>query len=302
MVSPSGLKLARTLCAVLLVSFSSFAAHAQSGTIGQNAVENGAPIIEAGRIPLTRILYFRHAEDRIPFKFELPTIDIVPAAAQNKPATDDTADEKQGSAVPSRLARSKGPWVIPDGSTEWGVELGIAGDIATWMSGPKYYDIENRGHIAGSFRWGRILGTRGQVTYSWAIEVLPINIALGNEVDNPRYIAGAPAGEPRRNREATWGVGINPASFRFIFFPRYRLRPQIGSGFGIVRHYKRVPTVEGTKMNFQFDFQVGGQYMLKENKALNFGYRYYHLSNLYLFNFNPGYNVNMWFVGYSVFK
>jgi hypothetical protein len=192
--------------------------------------------------------------------------------------------------------------VIPDGSTEWGVELGIAGDIATWMSGPKYYDTGNRGHIAGSLRWGRILGTRGHVTYSWAVEVLPINIALNNEVDNRRYIAGAPASEPRRNREATWGVGINPASFRFIFFPQYRLRPHIGAGFGIVRHYKRVPTVEGTKTNFQVDFQIGGQYMLKENKALNFGYRYYHLSNLYLFDFNPGYNVNMWFVGYSVFK
>lgn len=207
--------------------------------------------------------------------------------------------EKAGRAA--MRGRSSGRWVIPDGATEYGVEFGFAPGIATWMSGPKYYDIEDRGHILGAVRWGKILGTRAFVTYSWAVEIIPINVALNNEVDNPRYLEGS-VGEPPRNREHTWGVGINPASFRFIFFPQYRLRPQLGAGFGVVRHHSRVPTVEGTKMNFQVDFQIGGQYMLKENNALNFGYRYYHFSNLYLFNFNPGYNVNMFFVGYSVFK
>jgi len=202
---------------------------------------------------------------------------------------------------PLKIGRSSGRWVIPDGATEWGFELGVAWDAATWMSGPKYYDLDDRGHILGSLRWGKVLGTRAFVTYSWAIEVMPLNVALNNEVDNPRYLAGA-VNEPRRNREATHGLAINPASFRFIFFPQYRLRPQVGAGFGIAHHFKRMPTVEGTKMNFQADFQIGGQYMLKENKALNFGYRYFHSSNLYIFDFNPGYNMNMWFVGYSIFK
>jgi hypothetical protein len=213
---------------------------------------------------------------------------------------DEPTDEIVSEAL-KRRSMSSGKWVIPDGATEYGVEIGFAPQIATWMSGPKYYDIEDRQHLVGSLRWGKILGTKGIVTFSWAIEIEPINIAFGNEVDNPRYLAGS-VGEPRRNREATFGLGINPASFRFIFFPKYRLRPQLGAGFGLVRHFKRVPTVEGTKFNFQVDFQIGGQYMLKENKALNFGYRYYHLSNMYLFNFNPGYNVNMFFVGYSIFK
>jgi len=209
-------------------------------------------------------------------------------------------DEIVSEAI-KRRGLSSGKWVIPDGATEYGVEIGFAPAMATWMSGPKYYDIKDRQHLVGSLRWGKILKTKGIVTFSWAIEIEPVNIAFGNEVDNPRYVEGS-VGEPRRNREATYGIGINPASFRFIFFPKYRLRPMLGAGFGLVRHYKRVPTVEGTKFNFQVDFQIGGQYMLKENKALNFGYRYYHLSNMYLFNFNPGYNVNMFFVGYSIYK
>lgn len=201
-----------------------------------------------------------------------------------------------------RRAKKRGRWVIPDRSTEFGIEIGVAGDIATWMSGDKYYDIKNRGHFLGSVRWGKVMGTKAFVTYSWAVEFMPINIAIGNEVDNKKWVVGAPASEPPRVREATYGFGINPASFRFTFFPKLRLRPQVGTGFGIVRHFKRVPTAEGTKTNFQWDFQIGGQFMLKEDRALNFGYKYYHFSNVYLFNFNPGYNVNMFFVGYSIFK
>jgi hypothetical protein len=192
-------------------------------------------------------------------------------------------------------------WVLPRGTTEYGAELGYANEIATWMSGPKYYDIRGHRHLLGSFRWGRILGNKGIVTVSWAVEFVPVNIAIGNEVDNPRFTPGSTT-EPRTKRENTFGVGINPASFRFIFFPKWRLRPQLGAGIGLTRHFNRVPTIDGTKGNVHVDFQIGGQYMLSESRALNFGYKYYHLSNVYLAQRNPGYNVNMFFIGYSIFK
>lgn len=192
-------------------------------------------------------------------------------------------------------------WVLPRGTIEYGAEIGYANEIATWMSGPKYYDIRGHRHLLGSFRWGRILGNKGIVTVSWAVEFVPINIAIGNEVDNPRFMPGSTTETPTR-RENTFGVGINPASFRFIFFPKWRLRPQIGAGIGLTRHFNRVPTIDGTKGNVHIDFQIGGQYMISERRALNFGYKYYHLSNVYLAQRNPGYNVNMFFVGYSIFK
>ena len=297
--------LARLTCAIFIVCVFASAGYSQADSTPPSAElpseHHDKP--ETLLKPFRFAQFFPEGESGRPFDYEFSKIQ--PVALEKAEGTEDSeassVESEPEKSIPVKLGRSSGRWVIPDGSTEWGVEVGIAGDIATWMSGPKYYDIEDRGHVVAAIRWGKILGTRSFVTYSWAIEVLPINVALGNEVDNPRYVSGA-VNEPRRNRENTWGVGINPASFRFIFFPQYRLRPQLGAGFGVVRHHKRVPTVEGTKMNFQVDFQVGGQYMLKENKALNFGYRYYHFSNLYLFNFNPGYNVNMWFVGYSIFK
>lgn len=274
----------------------------------QKTLSEAQPTVSAADLTASKHHYFLPHQKENPFAKPFEPIEAYePAADADQPLPENaykTGEDITDIVKPPPTyapGRSSGRWVIPDGATEYGVEFGFAPQVATWMSGPKYYDTSDRQHLLGSVRWGKILGTRAFVTYSWAIEIQPINIALGNEVDNPRYLAGS-VGEPRRNYEATYGVGINPASFRFMFFPQYRLRPMLGAGFGIVRHLKRVPTVEGTKFNFQADFQIGGQYMLKENKALNFGYRYYHLSNLYLFNFNPGYNVNMFFVGYSVFK
>ncbi len=305
-------KIYRSRGAAVLFAFALFTA---ANSFAQSPIENVTqdpsseiqPTISVADVTLSKPHYFvpKQKEDTLAKSFQPeasePIADAYQPLPENAPkiGTDINDIVKPPSSYAPK--RSSGRWVIPDGATEYGVEFGFAPQVATWMSGPKYYDTSDRQHLLGSVRWGKILGTRAFVTYSWAIEIQPINIAFGNEVDNPRYLAGS-VGEPRRNYEATYGVGINPASFRFIFFPQYRLRPMLGAGFGIVQHLKRVPTVEGTKFNFQADFQIGGQYMLKEKKALNFGYRYYHLSNLYLFNFNPGYNVNMFFVGYSVFK
>ena len=192
-------------------------------------------------------------------------------------------------------------WVLPRGAREFGYEGGYAHEIATWMSGPKYYPISGHRHSFGSLRWGLIYGSKRFVTFSWALEFIPVDFAIGNEVDNPRYTPGSTTESPTK-RENTFGVGFNPASFRFVFLPKMRLRPQLGAGFGVMRHLKRVPTIDGTKGNARVDFQVGAQYMLSETKAINFGYKYYHLSNMYLAQRNPGYNVNMFFFGYSIFK
>jgi len=169
------------------------------------------------------------------------------------------------------------------------------------MSGPKVWDISGHRQQLGSLRWGRILGTKGIVTFSWAFEFIPLSLAIGNEVTNKNYTPGSTTQSPTK-RETTYGFTINPASFRFIFFPKFRLRPFIGSGIGPSYHFKSIPIASGTKWNLMIDFQIGGQYMLSEKKAIQFGYRYFHLSNLYLAAYNPGYNTNVYFVGYSIFK
>ena len=193
------------------------------------------------------------------------------------------------------------PWKIPRGSIEYGAEFGFAPNIATWLTGEKEWDTSGHKHLAASLRWGRILGSKGNVTFSYAAEFIPLSLAIGNEVVNKNFTPGSTTQSPTK-RETTYGFVINPINFRFIFFPKYRLRPFVGTALGGSYHLKNVPIPSGTKWNLMTDFQIGGQYMMSEKKAIQFGYRYFHLSNVYLSDFNPGYNVNMFFIGYSIFK
>lgn len=212
----------------------------------------------------------------------------------NKEKNIDADDDK------NRVDTDVKKWEIAENSVEYGIEGGFAPDIATWMSGPKPWDISGHKHFLASLRWGKILGTRGIVTYSYAIEFVPLSVAIGNQTENKEHRTNPLA--PPTKRTNNFGAAINPTSFRFIFFPQYRLRPFIFSGLGISYHLKPVPVESGTKWNLAWDFGFGGQYMLSKTKAIQFGYRYYHLSNVYLSNYNPGYNSNVYFVGYSIFK
>jgi hypothetical protein len=211
---------------------------------------------------------------------------------------DEKEDKNKAGNKAARNEREK--WVIPRGATEKGVEVGYGVNIATWLRGPRIYDIRGLRHFLGSVRWGKVLGTKGIVTFSWAIEFIPINVAIRNEVANEKYMIGS--SESPTRRENTFGFAVNPASFRFTFFPKLRLRPQLGGGIGITHHFNRVPTTQGTRTNAQWDFQFGAQYMLKQDKAINFGYRYYHISHTKFIPPNPAYNVNVIFVGFSTFK
>jgi hypothetical protein len=229
--------------------------------------------------------------------------DAVFAQPENKRETLDFFEtgNEFGEVGSSSQTNQRDRWKIPRGSIEYGVEVGYAPNIALWLSGPKPFDTSDHQHLAASVRWGRILGTKGIVTFSYAFEFTPLSLAIGNEVENRNYTPGSTT-QPQTVRETTYGFAIVPASFRFIFFPKYRLRPFIGSAVGPSYHFKPVPIPTGSKWNLLLDFQIGGQYMISETRALQFGYRYYHLSNVYLSNFNPGYNTNMIFVGYSIFR
>jgi hypothetical protein len=214
----------------------------------------------------------------------------------NKKNTDESAE-----IVEEYKQENPEPWKIPRGSIEYGAEVGFAPNIATWLTGEKEWDTSRHKHLAASVRWGRILGSKGNVTFSYAAEFIPLSLAIDNEVVNENFTSGSTTQSPTK-RETTYGFVINPINFRFIFFPKYRLRPFVGSALGGSYHLKNVPIPSGTKWNLMTDFQIGGQYMLSEKKAIQFGYRYFHLSNVYLSDFNPGYNVNMFFIGYSIFK
>ena len=194
-------------------------------------------------------------------------------------------------------------WKLERGAKEWALEFGYAPMQPTFFSGRKEYDTDGRKLALGSFRWGRVIGTAKGVTYEYLFEAMPIAVAIKNEVADSAY-AGDDEKLKRSSytvRQNTYGAAINPAGFRFVFLPKRRLKPFVQMSAGFIFTRKPIPVPESPSYNFSGDFGGGLMYSLDKYRTINFGYRYFHISNMNIGEINPGYNANVFYVGYSSF-
>ena len=188
------------------------------------------------------------------------------------------------------------------GEKELNIELGYSPFQPTFLSGDKEYDTSGRSFGLVSLRWGRVIGTPKRVTYEYQIEVTPLAVALKNEVVNPAFqdAQTTPNVSPTIRR-TTYGVAVLPVGFRFLFRPNSRLKPYVAVRAGFIVFNDDLPLPNASAFNFAGDFGGGLQYQIKRNKAISFGYKYFHISNISLGETNPGYNANVFYVGYSFF-
>jgi opacity protein-like surface antigen len=222
-------------------------------------------------------------------------------AAQTGPDDDATrADAAQ--PVPNEKGEERKDWKLERGAKEIGFEFGFAPMQPTFFSGRKEYDTAGRKWAMGSFRWGRVIGTKKGVTYQYFFDIIPVAMAIKNEVEgidaNSKTDANVMTTTVRRN---TYAFGVQPAGFRFIFRPSRRLKPYVQLGAGFVFSKKPIPIPGSPNYNFAGDFGGGFMYSLSKRKTVNFGYRYFHISNMNIGEINPGYNANLFYIGYSFF-
>lgn len=213
-------------------------------------------------------------------------------------AADDEKDNE------SKIAYERN-WKLKRGAVELTYENGISPFNPSNFAGPKEYDVYGRDLHQLNYRHSRVLGTRKGVTYQYQFGVTPLAVFTRNEVANPEYVSEneTPQLSPTR-RKMTFGIGVQPLGFRFLFLPKSRVKPFAQTGAGILLTTRSMPVPRSTPFNFTGDFGGGVQYMLTEKKAITFGYRYFHISNGNIggkIN-NPGYNANVFYVGYSFFK
>ncbi len=229
-------------------------------------------------------------------------------AQQVSPSDHSEADIGQQSAD---LAAEDEPGERPDfgdyklrrGAKEYAVEFGMAPMQPTFLSGRKEYDTAGRKFAMASFQFGRVIGTTKGVTFEYMFEVIPISFAIKNEVKNPDYISEKETPDtPKTVRTNTFSIGVQPAAFRFVFMPRRRLKPYVRLGAGFIFSSKPIPVPDSPSYNFAADFGGGLMYHLSRKRTINFGYRYFHISNMNIGEINPGYNANVFYVGYSFFS
>jgi len=117
---------------------------------------------------------------------------------------------------------------------------------------------------------------------------------------SPNWVA-----EPGIHRTAR-AAGIAPAGIGYRFHTAKNIQPWIGFEGGFLYLNHDVPretfnneVLEGKRFNFTGALNAGLRVHLSDRVAIEGGWKYYHLSNGYRGNWNPGFDSNLWHLGLS---
>jgi hypothetical protein len=148
-------------------------------------------------------------------------------------------------------------------------------------------------------RYGRVLAASKTVAFEWTIDAVPVAI-----LSNNRFTA-VPSGSGftiTQSRKSVYGWGVAPIGLKFNFRRNCRVQPFGQATGGFLYFNEDVPVAGAARFNFTYDFSGGIQIVNSNRRAFTIGYKYEHISNGYRATFNPGVDVQMIFVGFSVFR
>lgn len=187
----------------------------------------------------------------------------------------------------------------PSASTEgiqkgWN-EFGIWGGIS--FSAPTLIGFTPDARFGNiGLRYGRVLAASKSIAFEYTIDAIPVAI-----LSNHRLVPVGP-GLFTVQRESVYGAGLAPIGLKFNFRRNKRVQPFAASTGGFLYFQREVPVSGAAQFNFTFDFAGGVQIVNSSRRAFTIGYKFEHISNGYHASINPGVDVHMVSVGYSIFR
>ena len=180
----------------------------------------------------------------------------------------------------------------------WG---GYSPDSSTVFKGTGRTPDARFGIVA--FRYARRFNNNDTVNLKYTADFVPVAVLNYPDIQIPILIIGTPLPvQPRINRETRYAFGVAPLGIQANFRPRKKYQPFIGASGGLLYFNKRTPNFIGTRFAFTADIGGGLEIKLKEGRALTFGYKYYHISNGNRGFENPGFDNNLFYIGYTFFS
>jgi len=180
---------------------------------------------------------------------------------------------------------SGGPFGLEKAANEYGVWGGGSLDSPTLIG--KFEDA--RLGLIG-LRYARVLARGENIALKYTVDALPV------------AVLSFPSTTPPGTRRTIYGAGLAPVGFQVNFRRRERVQPFAQASGGFLYFGERIPDARGAQFNFTADFGGGVQVKTGARRAWTFGYRYHHISNGYRADFNPGFDSNLFYAGFSIFR
>ncbi len=183
---------------------------------------------------------------------------------------------------------------IEKGWNEFGIWGGISFHSPTWIGQTPDVRFGNIG-----LRYGRVLAASKSVAFEYTIDAVPVAILSTRDSVICPLIQRCP---PFRVRESVYGAGLSPIGLKFNFRRQRRFQPFAAATGGFLYFQRDVPFSGAAQFNYTFDFAGGIQIVNSNRRSFTIGYKYQHISNGDRSPINPGVDVQMVYVGYSIFK
>jgi Lipid A 3-O-deacylase (PagL) len=217
---------------------------------------------------------------------------VTVAAAQARPSLAPTGPEVAGVGAGEVAGAQGGAYGFERAANEFGVWGGGSWDSPTLIGTAR----DARLAVLG-LRYARVLARGENLALKYTVDAVPWAV-LSYESEE-----GAPPGPSARAvRRRITGAGLSPVGFQLNFRRRERVQPFAQASGGFLYFGERVPAERGAQFNFTADFGGGLQVKTAARRAWTFGYRYQHVSNGYRAAANPGFDANLFYVGYSIFR
>jgi hypothetical protein len=151
-----------------------------------------------------------------------------------------------------------------------------------------------------ALRYARVLARGDNLALKYTIDAVPVaslSFPVVETLETP------PLGfVTRKERRTITGAGLSPVGLQVNFRRRERVQPFAQASGGFLYFGERVPDERGAQFNFTADFGGGVQWKTSARRAWTLGYRYQHISNGYRADVNPGFDSNLFYIGFSIFR
>ena len=146
-----------------------------------------------------------------------------------------------------------------------------------------------------AFRYARVFARGENLALKYTLDAVPVAAMTFPSFETT-------AGGIREVRKTITGAGLSPVGFQLNFRRRERVQPFAQASGGFLYFSERVPDTRGAQFNFTGDFGGGVQKKTGARRAWTVGYRYHHVSNGYRADVNPGFDSNLFYIGFSIFR
>jgi hypothetical protein len=152
-----------------------------------------------------------------------------------------------------------------------------------------------------AFRYARVVSRGENLAFKYTLDVPLAQMSVAPPPAPGR--AQVPNGPAQlAERRTITGAGLSPVGFQLNFRRRERVQPFVQASGGFLYFGERVPDSGGARLNFTTDFGGGVQWKAGTRRAWTVGYRYHHVTNDYRVGVHPGFDSNLFYAGFSIFR